>query len=90
MEHHSKLKGVYIPSGETIALIQHLRHSPSRSTSDVDLSQIQSCDQMHLSFSQKDIFGLRQQEDGRAVTGDCVTVNPASMGLHTKHPSPIR
>lgn len=48
-----------MPSGETIALIPQRRHSPNRLISDVDLSHIQSCDQMHLIFSQRAIFGLR-------------------------------
>ena len=50
--------GAYIPSGETIALIPHRRHSPMRLTSDVVLSQSHSCDQRHLSFSLKDISDL--------------------------------
>ena len=83
-------RGAYFPSGQTIALIPHRRHSPKRSTSDVDLSQNQSCDQMHLSFSEMDIPGLRQQQDRDAAIGDCVAVNPSSIGLHTKHPSPMR
>ena len=47
-----------------------------RSTSDVDLSHVQSCDQIHLSFSRNLIMNGPGQYT-QTQKGDCVTVHPS-------------